>query len=75
MKNILIIGAQGQIGSELTSKLRTRYGVDNVISGDLYPPPRGSKLADGPNEVMDITSAVVSGLNAEYALENPTLED
>ena len=57
MKNILIIGAQGQIGSELTSKLRTRYGVDNVISGDLYPPPRGSKLADGPNEVMDITDA------------------
>ena len=31
MKNILVIGATGQIGSELTLELRKRYGDDHVI--------------------------------------------
>jgi len=34
-KKILIIGACGQIGTELTSKLREIYGVDNVIASDI----------------------------------------
>ncbi|HHT8815073.1 L-threonine 3-dehydrogenase [Flavobacterium psychrophilum] len=32
---ILIIGACGQIGTELTSKLRTIYGKENVIASDI----------------------------------------
>ncbi|MBK8145936.1 MAG: NAD-dependent epimerase/dehydratase family protein [Bacteroidetes bacterium] len=32
---ILVIGACGQIGVELTAALRTLYGNDNVIAGDL----------------------------------------
>jgi nucleoside-diphosphate-sugar epimerase len=32
---ILIIGACGQIGTELTKKLRSIYGVDNVIASDI----------------------------------------
>lgn len=32
---ILIIGACGQIGTELTKKLRTIYGTDNVIASDI----------------------------------------
>jgi nucleoside-diphosphate-sugar epimerase len=32
---ILIIGACGQIGTELTNKLRTLYGTDNVIASDI----------------------------------------
>jgi nucleoside-diphosphate-sugar epimerase len=32
---ILIIGACGQIGSELTYKLRSLYGNDNVIASDI----------------------------------------
>ncbi|KJD36539.1 NAD-dependent epimerase [Tamlana sedimentorum] len=32
---ILIIGAGGQIGSELTFKLRTIYGEENVIASDI----------------------------------------
>ena len=32
---ILIIGACGQIGTELTSKLREIHGVDNVIASDI----------------------------------------
>ena len=33
MKNILVIGATGQIGSELTLELRKRYGDDHVVAG------------------------------------------
>lgn len=32
---ILIIGACGQIGTELTQKLRAVYGTDNVIASDI----------------------------------------
>jgi nucleoside-diphosphate-sugar epimerase len=32
---ILIIGACGQIGTELTAKLRAIYGVNNVIASDI----------------------------------------
>ena len=32
MKHILIIGATGQIGSELTMELRKRYGNTNVVA-------------------------------------------
>jgi nucleoside-diphosphate-sugar epimerase len=35
MPRILIIGAGGQIGSELTYKLRELYGSDNVIASDI----------------------------------------
>ncbi|MFC4723019.1 NAD-dependent epimerase/dehydratase family protein [Geojedonia litorea] len=35
MSRILIIGAGGQIGSELTFKLREIYGDDNVIASDI----------------------------------------
>jgi nucleoside-diphosphate-sugar epimerase len=32
---ILIIGACGQIGTELTQKLRSIYGTENVIASDI----------------------------------------
>lgn len=32
---ILIIGACGQIGTELTAKLRSTYGVENVVASDI----------------------------------------
>lgn len=35
MKNILIIGSGGQIGSELVRKLRSIYGNNNVVASDL----------------------------------------
>lgn len=34
-EKILIIGAGGQVGTELTLELRKRYGNDNVISTDI----------------------------------------
>ncbi|MBQ1611602.1 MAG: NAD-dependent epimerase/dehydratase family protein [Muribaculaceae bacterium] len=58
MKNVLIIGSTGQIGSELTMKLRSIYGSNNVIAG--YIPgaePKGELAESGPSEVVDITNA------------------
>ena len=36
---VLIIGASGQIGTELTFALREIYGEDHVIASDLKPNP------------------------------------
>ena len=35
MERILVIGANGQIGSELVDALYTQYGPDNVIAADI----------------------------------------
>jgi dTDP-4-dehydrorhamnose reductase len=56
MKNILIIGSTGQIGSELTAKLRKEYPNGNVVAGYI----RGQRLTDellesGPCALVDIT--------------------
>ncbi|NRD79592.1 L-threonine 3-dehydrogenase [Bacillus sp. BRMEA1] len=54
MKRILITGALGQIGSELTLKLRDIYGADNVIATDIKK--NDSEAAQsGPFEVVDVT--------------------
>jgi nucleoside-diphosphate-sugar epimerase len=55
-KKILIIGASGQIGSELTMKLRETYGNDNVVASDLKE--GGEELMQsGPFEIADATDA------------------
>lgn len=57
MKNVLIIGATGQIGSELTMKLRNEYPNGNIVAG--YIPgaePKGVLLESGPSEIVDITN-------------------
>jgi len=53
MEKILIIGASGQIGSELTMALRTVYGNENVFATDLKPPHK-EVLNSGPFEVLDV---------------------
>ncbi len=55
MKNILIIGTAGQIGSELTMKLRDIYGNNNVIAGFRKTIPPDDVMESGPNERVDAT--------------------
>ena len=38
MKKIIVTGALGQIGSELITKLRSEYGVENVLATDIRRP-------------------------------------
>jgi dTDP-4-dehydrorhamnose reductase len=38
---ILIIGARGQIGTELTIVLNRQYGPKNIIAADIHPPMAG----------------------------------
>ncbi len=51
-KKILIIGASGQIGSELTLKLRELFGNENVVASDIKE--GGEELMEsGPFEILD----------------------
>ncbi len=56
MKKIIVTGAQGQIGSELITKLRSEYGVDNVLATDIRE-PSAELLQAGPFEILDVTDA------------------
>ena len=56
MKNILVIGSFGQIGSELTPELRRRYGSSNVVAADLHVKYDNPIALDGPVATLDVTS-------------------
>jgi nucleoside-diphosphate-sugar epimerase len=55
MKKILVTGAVGQIGSELTMALRERYGNDNVLATGRKTKPSETLRNSGPFEFIDIT--------------------
>ena len=50
MTRILVTGANGQIGSELTKALRLRYGRNNVLASDIFAPDR----IEEPFGIVDI---------------------
>lgn len=51
-RNILVIGAGGQLGSELTHALRQLHGESNVIATDIKNP--GGIVAEGRFEILDV---------------------
>ncbi|NLY53485.1 MAG: L-threonine 3-dehydrogenase [Firmicutes bacterium] len=57
MKKILITGALGQIGTELTLHLRNIYGDENVVASDIKPSVPEGELENGPYEVIDVVEA------------------
>ncbi len=58
MKNILVIGSTGQIGSELTMKLRAEKGGGVTVAGYIpSAPPTGRLLTSGPSEEVNVCNA------------------
>lgn len=53
-KSILILGACGQIGTELTYALRDKYGNENVIASDIRE-GKENLMDSGPFEILDAT--------------------
>lgn len=56
MKKILVTGAFGQIGTELTMALRSRYGNDNVVAAGHKTKPSESLADSGPYGFVDVTN-------------------
>lgn len=59
MKYILVTGAMGQVGVELTQALRDRYGADNVIATGYNNRPANESQWDNPYYPLDIRDAVL----------------
>jgi nucleoside-diphosphate-sugar epimerase len=71
MKNILVIGSTGQIGSELTLALRDNYGPGNVVAGGHKRKPSSQRLQDsGPYEIADcLDPKVLAALIEKYRID------
>lgn len=57
MKRILITGSLGQLGSELATALRARYGNDRVVVTDIRDDVNRELIESGPFCVLDCTDA------------------
>jgi nucleoside-diphosphate-sugar epimerase len=70
MKKILVTGAVGQIGSELTMALRKKFGNDNVLATGRKTKPNDTLLASGPFEFIDICKReTIEKLVKEYDID------
>jgi nucleoside-diphosphate-sugar epimerase len=70
MKNILVLGAGGQIGSELVVELRKRYGAEHVVASDLSPQAESKIAAEGPFHTADVTNGnIVAELVKKYKID------
>ena len=71
MKNILVIGSTGQIGSELTMKLRREIPSGTVVAG--YIPgaePKGELAESGPSAVADVRDAAgLAAIVSQYRID------
>lgn len=53
MSKIIVIGASGQIGSDLTLELRNRFGSDDVVASDIKN-ATDEVMSGGPFETLDV---------------------
>lgn len=68
-KPILIIGACGQIGTELTLELRSKYGAENVIASDIRE-GNEALMQSGPFELLDATNyAAIEDVVMHYEID------
>ena len=69
MKKILVTGALGQIGSELTLKMRDIYGAKNVIATDIRKND-SEVVHSGQFEILDVTDGeAMSQLAKKYEVD------
>jgi len=66
MRNILVIGSAGQIGSELIPELRKRYGHDRVIAGIHKTMPPKEVRESGPRTGGHCLTGVVKYDNISF---------
>ena len=65
MPRVLVTGALGQIGRDLTARLRARYGADAVLATDIRHP--NGTAAAGPTALLDATDeAAIERLVQEH---------
>lgn len=64
--NILVIGALGQVGSELVEGLRVKYGNDNVIAADIKA--QGKKGTYTTLDILD--TKALSTIIETYKIKN-----
>lgn len=71
MKNVLVIGATGQIGSELTMVLRKHLGNEHVVAGYITgAEPKGELKESGPAELCDVTSTeMIEGIVKKHKVD------
>ena len=71
MKNILVIGSTGQIGSELTRELRKQYGNSHVVAGYIIgAEPTGELKESGPSAVADVTNGeLIAKVVKDYQID------
>lgn len=70
MKRILVTGACGQIGSELTLALRERYGGQNVVAAGHRSQPSPALRDSGPFEFVDVTQReTIEAVVEKYSID------
>jgi nucleoside-diphosphate-sugar epimerase len=69
LEKILVIGSNGQIGTELVTELRKNYGDSNVIACDIRRPDYDIKNA-GPFEFVNVLEKDI--LNSIFKKYKPT---
>lgn len=78
MKKILITGALGQIGTELTIFCRKEYGKENVVASDVIRNDQNPACSNGIFEVLDVLNIesfknIVSKYNINYIIHLASL--
>ena len=67
-ESIIIIGANGQIGTELAIALRKKFGAENVVTTDIREPQIKS-----PDENFEIANVLdKNGLDTLFQKYKPT---
>ncbi len=70
MKKIMVTGALGQIGSELTMALRKKYGNDNVLAADHKTQTSAALRDSGPFEFINVSKReTVDAMIKKYEID------